>query len=272
MNRLKRIAAFFFFVGGLCFAWVAMSMFLDMIEDSFSEVSHLFAFVLICLIALGLGWGGYWLVSSDLKKIMGPQQWPSSGHRPRKKSQPLALVIAYVSAPFVFLYLGGWRVFLPIAIAGIGTDLFASAVNQENAGLSEFMLGHWQNVPFGWFRILGLVYFQYAFCYLHMYNKRVEEGRDVKEIQDFKWGWYVCVSLSYGIALVYTGVPVFVSTLTWSGSFLKAITLSICSLYLAHKVMSWLQRRLKGYLIRKYAFSQEEFSEYQPFKYPRFIV
>src|SRR5207249_4715410 len=145
-------------------------------------------------------------------------------------------------------------------------------INRDNSGLSEFMLYHAHNMPYGWFRLLGLVYFQHALCYLHVYNKCVKEGRDVKDIQSVKWGWHICISLSYGIALVYTGVMVFVATLEWSGSLLNAITLSLCWLYLAHRGMSWVQRQLNDYLAEKFAVTQEEFAGYQSFKYPRFII
>jgi len=198
------------------------------------------------------------------------QRLSSSLEQPRRKSLISLFVITHlIAAPFAFLYVGGWRVFLPIAIVGIGFDVLFVTLNRDMAILSQFRDLPILPLPT---RVLGLVYFQYSLRYLHTYNRAIREGRLKEDLQSFRWGLHVANSAIYGLALVYIGAFVFISTLQWTGSVLKAVALCLWSLYLSHYGMRWLQRQISDFLVAKYSVKTEDSAGYQSFRYPNYLL
>jgi hypothetical protein len=238
-------------------------------------VARLFVTAILALLALGLGWLGYWTFSDNPSNVaVLRQQWRHSLGQPRRKGQIPTLLLTYFFAPLAFLYVGGWRVFVPIAIVGIGFDILFMTINPEMAKLGEFgplLFSPSATAPLVWPRAVGLVFFLHALRYLHVYNKGFYDGRSVEDLQSFKWGWYVCIAISYGLALIYMGVLIFISILAWSGSVLKAMALCLSGLYLTHHGMRWIQKRLVGFLATRYSVTPTEFIIYQPFRYPNYL-
>ena len=209
-------------------------------------------------------------MDDPLPAIAHPPPSSSLAGQPPSKSLISLLVITHlVAAPLAFLYVGGWRVFVPIAIVGIGFDVMFVTLEPTMALLSPFM-----NIQFPPLatRALGLVYFQYSLRYLHIYNRAIREGRPKEDLQTLGWGLHVANSAIYGLALAYIGIFVFVSTLQRTGSLLKAAALCLSSLCLSHYGMRRMQRHISGFLARRYSLNSEDFAGYQSFRYPNYLL